>query len=144
MSEDPGIPPVVKWLVHNGEGRILHSGVAPDEDGALLQIEGPDEYLLLTDEVEVDGDLYRIVAGEIVERPTLAFDKTTILADGEDKATLTGLPDPCTVLVDGTPYEVTGGTLQVTSDMPATYEIEIEDPFPAQYFKATIHAVEAL
>lgn len=85
-----------------------------------------------------------VVDEQLVPRPILAFDKTTILADDQDKATLTGLPDPCTVLVDDTPYEVTGGTLEITSDMPATYEIEIEDPFPAQHFKATIHAVEAL
>lgn len=145
--EDPGLPPAVKWLVHNGEGRILRSGVATDEDGALLQIEGPDEYLLLTDEEEVDGDLYRIVAGEIVERPTLSFDKTTILADGTDEAVMVGLPIPTTVVFDaGTPDErvevVEDGSLEVRASVPGTYTILIEDPFPAQSFEGEIIAEE--
>lgn len=76
-------------------------------------------------------------------RPSLAFDKTSIVADGEDTATLTGLPDPCTVIVDDEAYEVTGGTLEIASDMPAVYRIEIEDPFPYLPFVAEITAHEA-
>lgn len=126
-------------------GKIVAWGTCPDHSLADQAIRGSVVLPIHLDNPDDPwGDTHMVVDEQLVPRPTLAFDKTTILADDQDKATLTGLPDPCTVLVDDTPYEVTGGTLEITSDMPATYEIEIEDPFPAQYFKATIHAVEAL
>lgn len=77
---------------------------------------------------------------QFVPRPTLAFDKLAIAADGVEIATLTGLPDPCTVLVDGVPQEVTGGVLEFSAATPGTYKVEAPDPFPAQAYAADIVA----
>lgn len=75
-------------------------------------------------------------------RPALAgFDKTAITADDTDAATLTGLPDPVTVHVDGVAHEITGGMLTITSPMPATYAVEIRDAFPYLPFTAEITAI---
>ena len=77
--------------------------------------------------------------GEIVPRPTLAFDKTAIAADGEDLATLAApLPPGAIVEIDGARVEV-DGALQIASDMPATYRVEI-DGFPYRFFSAEITA----
>ena len=77
--------------------------------------------------------------GEIVPRPTLGFDKTSIAADGEDLATLAApLPPGAIVEIDGARVEV-DGALQIASDMPATYRVEI-DAFPYRFFTAEITA----
>lgn len=77
-----------------------------------------------------------------VPRPELGFDKTEIVADDTDVATLTGLPDPCVVRIDGTAHTITGGTLQISSPLPATYHVEItdENAFPAQALDVEIVA----
>lgn len=92
--------------------------------------------------LEVFQETDYVLNGVIVQRPILAFDKTSIAADDTDTATLAGLPDPCTVSIDGTEYEVTGGTLEVTSPLPATYHVEItdENAFPAQALNVEITA----
>ena len=62
-----------------------------------------------------------------------------IAADGEDLATLAApLPPGAIVEIDGERVEV-DGALQIASDMPATYRVEI-DAFPYRFFTAEIVA----
>lgn len=73
-------------------------------------------------------------------RPTLAgFDKTTIAADGVDEAVLSGIPDPCTVLIDGQPHEITGNELRISSTTTASYRVAI-DHWPHMPFRAVVTA----
>jgi hypothetical protein len=58
--------------------------------------------------------------------------KTSLLADGMDSITLTGLPDPCEVIIDDpdldietTVTEVTGGGFIFTAEDPGVYTVEI-------------------
>lgn len=133
--------PSQKWLVMNGEGRILRYGLAPDEAAAFQQANAPGEtVMLLPEDAEVSDETHYVQDGELIERPQLVFDKTEILADGADAATLASLPDPCTVLVDGDPHEITGGRIEMVTTMPGVYVIEIEDPFPYQPFRAEVTA----
>ncbi|OWZ90492.1 hypothetical protein B9J07_28310 [Sinorhizobium sp. LM21] len=67
-----------------------------------------------------------VLDGVIVDRPAFTISKTAIAADDTDEAVITGLPDPVWVVIDGHPFEVTGGTLSVSSPMPATYHIGID------------------
>ncbi|MFV3131961.1 hypothetical protein [Niveispirillum sp. KHB5.9] len=81
-----------------------------------------------------------VVSGTITPRPILPqFDKTSILADGTDIATLSGLPDPCTVLVNGEEHTITGGTLELDADYPGTWRVEIRH-FPYRDFVQEITA----
>jgi hypothetical protein len=77
----------------------------------------------------------------LAERPmvAIAVDRTEITADGVDTASITGLPDPCTLLIDGVPVTVDGGRLELTADMPATYSI-VFDQFPAMSWSVEITA----
>lgn len=61
-------------------------------------------------------------------RPVLPamLSKTTIRADERDAAVLSDLPRPCTVWIDGVPYEVDDGELVIRSPMQAVYEIRID------------------
>lgn len=63
--------------------------------------------------------------GEIIPRPEMqvAIDKTQIVADNADKATISGLPDGATITVNGVVFTPGKPSETLTSDRPATYEI---------------------
>jgi hypothetical protein len=69
-----------------------------------------------------------IVDGTVTPRPTNPTTPSglSVVADGTDLFTLSGLPNPSTVLVDGTPYEVTDGVFEVSFDLPGSYRVQVE------------------
>lgn len=115
-------------------GEILRSGSCVESD-VELQIQ-PGEALVLGASNDV---LHYVLNGEIVDRPSFNISKTEIVADDLDEAVIADLPDPITVTVDGVAYEVTGGSLAITSPMPATYNIEI-DHWPYLPFSTEVTA----
>ncbi len=86
-------------------------------------------------------DMY-VVNGEVVPRPEFpgTLDKTTIVANGTDTATLSGLPVPCVVRLDIQTFTVEDGSLEITSDMVATYNINVEH-WPFKDWAGTVEAV---
>lgn len=91
-------------------------------------------------------DHYRVVDGEVVERPDmpLAISTTHFPADGEAECTLSGLPDPCTVTLTGAvsagPLQITGGSLTLTSTAPGAITIAITAHPVWKPWEGTIHA----
>lgn len=72
----------------------------------------------------------------IADRPPLFVEiqdgETTLQADGIDTITLTGLPNPCEVIIDApdpdvetTVTEVTGGGFIFSADDPGVYTVEV-------------------
>tara|TARA_R110000787_G_scaffold285016_1_gene399568 strand:- start:483 stop:908 length:426 start_codon:yes stop_codon:yes gene_type:complete len=55
------------------------------------------------------------------------FDKLSVTADGVDIATITGLPIPCTVNIDGNSYDVPNGTFEFTAIAIGTYEVSVDE-----------------
>ncbi|TPN42336.1 hypothetical protein [Mesorhizobium sp. B1-1-6] len=92
---------------------------------------------ILTDYVANPGD------DHVTPRPVLDLpDEISIIADGVDIKTLS-IPDPCDVRLDGEPMTLTGGTLELSSDMPAEYTLELlQWPYIAKTIKVTAHAPE--
>ncbi|MBD9511642.1 hypothetical protein IB265_33340 [Ensifer sp. ENS10] len=80
-----------------------------------------------------------VLDGAIVDRPVFTISKTAIAADNVDEAVITGLPDPAWVVIDGHPFEVAGGTLSISSHMPASYSLHI-DHWPYMPFDAEVVA----
>jgi hypothetical protein len=74
-------------------------------------------------------------------RPLLEIhlSRTAIKADGKRLATITGLPRPCTVLINGETHVIGDGRLDLVSDMPGDYEIRI-DQWPYLPWSATVSA----
>lgn len=70
---------------------------------------------------------WHAVGDEVVPRPAMAFDRTTIVADGTDAATLT-LDRPFTITVEGTPHSVEEAPFTATlrASMPTTYRVRVE------------------
>jgi hypothetical protein len=66
---------------------------------------------------EVNGWTHYILNGEPTERPTQS---TTL-----DARTLTGLPIPATLHIDGETYEVDDGTAELDFILPGTYRLRV-------------------
>lgn len=107
-------------------GKIYSHGYCPP-DQVAIQAQPPHEVIVVEDG-DTDFDLHYVVEGERAARPAFPvdFDKTEILADDTDVATMSGLPQPCVVKVDGEEYIVSDGVLEISSPMPATYVVEID------------------
>ena len=86
-----------------------------------------------------------VIGGLAVERPEsqAACDRLQINADGEDVATIAGLPQSCVVSISGpvsATFDVDDGELQFTASIPGVYRISVE-AFPVRRWEETIHAV---
>lgn len=79
-------------------------------------------------EGSADPDIHYIKDGQITERP---LQQTKL-----DGLTLTDLPVPCTILINGTPYERDSDTAELEFDQPTSYEIRVES-WPYQEWSTT-------
>jgi hypothetical protein len=127
---DPAMPRVRALVYALGSGRILHevTNVALDLVDAQA---GAGQGALVTD-VGVGGgdgsDRWYVVGGSLVPRLVLAFDKVIIAADGADTATL-DIGGPFTARIDGAVVDV-ADRLEIVSDMPGRYRVQVEEAFP--------------
>ena len=119
----------MKMLIcHTPIGQIYNIVFDPIPEG-MLEAYNNEGVQYLIAETELDGaeviTRYYVDSGDILARPEFdAPPEITMPADGVVHATIT-LPDPCEVFVDGEPQTVTGGVLELSSDMPAEYLIEL-------------------
>ena len=79
---------------------------------------------------------------KIASRPTLSvrLSKTEILADGDDAAMLSGLPQPCQIEINGAFYDVPDGEISIVTRTPMDYHIRF-DHLPYAVWTATVRAV---
>ncbi|WP_342234660.1 hypothetical protein [Inquilinus sp. OTU3971] len=124
-TSDPNEP--VLFLVYApSDGRIVANGAAARGVAEKQALYLEDRAVLIVDD-QADPETMCIVEGAVEARPSLPeFDQTEIAADDTDVATISGLPDPCTVIVDGVAHAIEGGSLALSSPMPATYVVEIK------------------
>ena len=94
----------------------------------------------LTDVLEgqYNDELYYVMGGIPVPRPTFTPQKTELLADGVDETVVTGLPIPFIVDIDGEEYTVDDGSFEFSTTFPGTYKIT---PRTFPYRQQTIEVV---
>ncbi len=65
----------------------------------------------------------------VLERSPLnaTWDKVAIDADGIDTATLSGLPVPCDVSLDGEVHTISDGTFELSVTSPGTYIVIVSE-----------------
>jgi hypothetical protein len=99
-------------------GRILRSGRG--QASAHSRQAGPGELLY---PFRADPRTQYIVDGEAQDRPTMnvTADKQSIIADGVDEITFTGIPIGSALILDGEVYNITEPTLELTVDRPGPY-----------------------
>lgn len=100
---------------------IMHMQMLDENDNIV-----PRNAVALRDDIPVEHD------------PFSNTFKVKMKADGKDNVELANLHDPLTVIVDGEPYVVTGGTLDFTTSEPGVYLVEFD--FPQQACKVEITA----
>jgi hypothetical protein len=105
-----------------------------DDDGFLLCVASGDAVLgpapgtaAFPIAGDVDPNALFLAEGELAERtavdPLIA--RTRVIAGGEDGVRISGLPDPCWVLVNGARRHVEGGEIEISADAPGWLPIEI-------------------
>jgi hypothetical protein len=93
-----------------------------------------------TQNVECDPMLDYIVDGQITRRPAMDVPAAVELTVGET-FTLAGLPDPIEVFLDDQVSELSGGTLELSADMPAEYRLILNKwPYQTAILKVTVNA----
>ncbi|NYZ17204.1 hypothetical protein HL658_32060 [Azospirillum sp. RWY-5-1] len=118
-------------------GRVVQTGHCSPVELDHQAVAGCERLDGLT--ADINADYVDLSGGFAVVRPRPAlpgFDKTTILADGQDVATIL-LPDPCTVTINGTAHIVEGGRLELVGAYPGAYRVVI-DQFPHLPFEETV------
>src|SRR5258707_13370577 len=96
-------------------GAIWSIGHCPDADIGLQPLPPGHALLAGCDVFAIGAVTHYVAEGKLAAGRVLAFDKLTIAANDTDVATLTGLPDPCSVTIAGIDHTITGGVLEVTS-----------------------------
>ena len=130
----------MKLFYHDEEGRITQqqSGAMTPDELDNLRSRGF-RFVVVPDGMSMASTY--ILDGAPAERPVapIEINRTEIPADKRSKVKITGLPDPCTVHIDGEPVAVEGGLLELTAEMPATYFV-VFDQFPYMPWSAEITA----
>lgn len=135
IQSDPSEQDVIANLVNN-YGYIY---IPPIELPASVIVDADGEPVLEDGEVvysspgytapEVTHDRHMWDGEKVIERPVFPGEDAAIKADGADSYKVTGLPKPCTVFVDGEPYEIKDGKLEFSTSEPGTYVFRVEFPF---------------
>lgn len=147
MIHDPVSPEIVEIMVARGALNVPPTKLPPEpvlEDGQPVL--GEDGQPVMTErsifhKCDIMGDY--ILDGAITPRPIFPFDDVIeIVADEQHTVSLT-VPDPCQIRIDGEPMTITGGQLELTSDMPAEYIVElVQWPYVEKTIKVIAHAAE--
>ncbi|AGC36066.1 hypothetical protein B7L88_gp022 [Rhizobium phage RHEph10] len=76
----------------------------------------------------------------VVERPVMTISQEVTLNVG-DTLVVNDLPDPVEVALDDEVTELTGGTLELSADMPAEYTLVLNKwPYQPATLKVTVNA----
>tara|TARA_R110002072_G_scaffold302699_2_gene487453 strand:+ start:19583 stop:19981 length:399 start_codon:yes stop_codon:yes gene_type:complete len=113
--------------LYNADGRILAVYEGINEDAlAEQQLDDAVGHLLGTCCLDDYVDINTL---EIKPRTELLadFDTLSIAADGVTEAVLSGLPIPCTVYVDFTPYLVNDGDFEFSVTNVGPYKIVVDE-----------------
>lgn len=133
-------------VIHDEDGRILQTldgAVDPSAIESLSQrgVLYADVAFDVEDGLPALFDLHYVVDGALAQKPAHAvgITKTTIAADGDDAAEITGLPIPCQVRVNGTLIDVPDGSLTTRSRHPGTFRMSL-DHWPYLPWSTTVEA----
>jgi hypothetical protein len=106
------------YVVSDATGKIILVGSVPVSMLAIQPLASGQSITLGTADINLDW----VSNGAVALRPA---NPATLSG-----TTLSNLPNPSTVTINGTAYTVTDGTLDMTFPNPGTYAINVSSPFP--------------
>jgi hypothetical protein len=116
----------VHWIAFRVDtGEIVNSGTAPEEMVAIQAMPG-EIAMAAADGI---GPATHYAPGSVLTQrpsPLVQFDKTTIVADGQDHVLFHSVPIGATVLVDEVPAGVVDdGVYEFASEVPGTFKVRL-------------------
>lgn len=101
------------FAVYDRQGRILHTGAAPEE---VFELQAGEGRFVIEGPADWASDY--VLAGKVTPRPTSTADLATNL--------LIGLPTPCTIYINDKAYPCTDTTAELSMPFPGTYRVRVE------------------
>jgi len=118
------------WVQFNDAGRILATLAGqPGQTKAELE-EIYETNFVWNDSATVNWENTWVNNGVLEDKASLTatWDSTTVVADGVAEIVLSGLPVPCTAIIDHEQtVVVTDGSLEFSADVAATYSIIVDE-----------------
>ena len=108
----------IKMALYTASATFESVDSTPDPDFEIMVGEGRDDRNYI--DISVDPVVVK-TKGDL----SADFDKTTITANGSDAATLSTLPDPCTVYVNEVANVIEGGSFAFTASTAGSYAIRV-------------------
>ncbi len=108
----------MKYLVYDADGNILRKGVCQDSD-FLLQARGGQA--VIADVYDDTDDAKHFI--DIATSKRVDKQQITATLSG---ATISGLPIPATITIQGVKYDVADGTANLSFNLPGTYSVLCE------------------
>jgi hypothetical protein len=108
----------MRYIIYNDKGQILRNISCPPD---MIEIQLAENEYYIESEDTVDDSLFYISEEVVVQRPELS-----IIVEG---ITVYNLPNPSTLIVEGSLYEVTDGEAELSFSFPGTYTVRIQS-FP--------------
>lgn len=126
----------MKFYIADKTGKIVRRGNA-----SLSQItcqRRGDETLKIGD---CNPDTQYVLAGKLTSKPAMpiTIHNTTILSNGVDTSTVSGIPAGAGIEFDGEEFTADGTDLTITVDAPGVYTLIVK-AFPYLDFAGDIHA----
>lgn len=119
------------WAMFDDEGRIsvTYQG-QPGQTAAELEAIYGNNFIEGASDGSINWENTWVSDGTLTAKTefTATWDAITVAADGVAEIVLSGLPVPCTVLIDYEhSVEVTDGSLEFTADAPGTYSVVVDE-----------------
>lgn len=96
-------------------GNVLATGSAPDTEE--VRPRGPSERVIF-EYANPELHYVDVATGERRDKHEITATLSGL--------TLSGLPLPATVTIEGVPYEVSDGTAELSFNLPGTYQVKVE------------------
>lgn len=124
-------------IQHDETGFITHICSEPGNPESLERILEPDNSLRISDDTVVDHWTHYVHnpsdpkgEREVVEMEKISIEgPIEIRANGKDVFEITGLLNPCVIILDGERHEIEDRKLEFSTDEPGTYVFESTFPY---------------
>lgn len=116
---------MIDYLIYDPEGRIIQTGTIPDD---MLHLQSSEGKTAIPGGADLDKDY--VVEGRVTTRPS---QRTELVA-----SKLTGLPQPCTIYINGSVYPCRDEQADLEFTYPGSYTVRIEAfPYLNTEFRVT-------
>jgi len=108
------------YIIYDQVGRILRNISSPQD---MIEVQLQEGEMYLESDNLIDDSVFYIDNSTIVKRPS--FSETV------QGTTISSLPIPTTIIVQGVSYEVSDGVAELSFNLPGTYPVILQS-FPYQ------------